>query len=706
MQRLKTLLLIMIMLATVSGMTAAQQTRNLLDGVPVETVLATDSVSQVFTYAAAGETVSISATNDSGVPLVVTVTDDAGEPLAQAIDNDIDGLLILENLALPAQGTVYITVFKAGGVASIAEVTFTVTLDVVPAVVATAAPTEAPTAAPTAIVEATPAPAVDTAGSAPVSQQVITATGLQVVLSWDTSDDLDLEVRDPIGGSLYWRTPTVTSGGTLSPNVNQGCVATVAQGNETASWSSGGIPTGSYEVLVYFQQSCNNNAPVSFTITPVVDGVTLGPINARLDNGGVYALGFTVDNTGGATLNNNGGIVQTNILPAPIGEIVASAGTINAGDVLNGTIVNAEPYRAYAFQAEGGLLYSAGVEATSGSLDTYISIVDSTGAIVRDNDDIGVGITDSQVGNVLIQNSGTYYVVVSRYGKAFGATEGDFIVSLSATDINLPDDFSANITPGSLQILLVWNTNADLQLLVRDPAGDAVFDDVTSIRSGGSIVAFGNRNCAVSEGAPYSYIYWPVDIAPRPGSYEAEVWFQNECGDTTPVSFTLLVLFNGQPVANFASTPFVNDRFLTSFDILADNTAVSGPGGIIRGADDLPWRDEVAQAVPIAAGAPATGSITPSNKYDLYAFDGSAGDVVNIALNNTSGTLDPTLYLIGPSGTVVGSNDDAVAGENTNSLLANLTLPEDGRYIIIATHYGGLYGGTIGTYQLSYSQLN
>jgi uncharacterized protein YfaP (DUF2135 family) len=535
---------------------------------------------------------------------------------------------------------------------------------------------------------------------------VLTATGMQVVLSWDTSDDLDLEVRDPVGGSLYWRTPTVTSGGTLSPNVNQGCVVTVAQGSETASWSSGGIPTGSYEVLVYFQQSCNNGAPVSFTITPVVDGVTLGPIEATLTEGGVYALGFTVDSNADAELNNNGGEVQITILPAPIGEIVASAGTIAAGDVLNGTIVNAQPYVAYAFEAEGGLLYAAGVEAVSGSLDTYISIVDSTGNILADNDDLAVGITDSQIGNVLIQNTGTYYLIVSRYGKGFGATEGDYVVSLSATDINLPDDFNANIIPGSLQIILVWNTNADLQLLVRDPAGDAVFDDVTSIRSGGSIVAFGNRNCVVAEGAPYSYVYWPTDIAPRPGSYEVEVWYQNECGDTTPVSFTLLVLFNGAPVANFASTPLLNERFLTSFDILPDNTASVGPGGIIRGADDLPWRDELAQALPIAAGAPATGSITPDNKFDLYAFDGSAGDVVNISLNNTSGTLDPTLYLIGPSGTLIGSNDDAVAGENTNSLLANLTLPEDGRYIIIATHYGGLYGGTIGTYQLTYSQLN
>jgi hypothetical protein len=75
-------------------------------------------------------------------------------------------------------------------------------------------------------------------------------------------------------------------------------------------------------------------------------------------------------------------------------------------------------------------------------------------------------------------------------------------------------------------------------------------------------------------------------------------------------------------------------------------------------------------------------------------------------MNNTSGTLDPTLYLIGPQGDQIAENDDAVAGENTNALISNLTLPADGQYIIIATHFGARYGGTTGTYSLTLTQLN
>ena len=54
----------------------------------------------------------------------------------------------------------------------------------------------------------------------------------------------------------------------------------------------------------------------------------------------------------------------------------------------------------------------------------------------------------------------------------------------------------------------------------------------------------------------------------------------------------------------------------------------------------------------------------------------------------------------------VAANDDAVAGENTNALISNFTLPADGQYIIIATHFGAQYGGTTGTYSLTLTILN
>ena len=52
-------------------------------------------------------------------------------------------------------------------------------------------------------------------------------------------------------------------------------------------------------------------------------------------------------------------------------------------------------------------------------------------------------------------------------------------------------------------------------------------------------------------------------------------------------------------------------------------------------------------------GTPVTGSITQDNKFDTYVFTGKAGETYSIAMNTTSGNLDPSLYLIGPAGDAV-----------------------------------------------------
>jgi len=254
---------------------------------------------------------------------------------------------------------------------------------------------------------------------------------------------------------------------------------------------------------------------------------------------------------------------------------------------------------------------------------------------------------------------------------------------------------------------LVWNTDDDLQLLVRDPAGDAVFDDTPQIRSGGRIASQGNLNCVqATTSSPFSYVYWPQEIQPRPGVYEVEIWFQSECTATEPVDFNLFATFNGQEVLNVSAQPILNERYLISFTLEVDGSTTLSDGGIIRGLDTLPYQADIENAVVVQSGIAVNGSITQDNKFDLYVFTAQAGDLINLSMNATSGTLDPTLYLVGRFGNLVAENDDAVVGENRNSLIANLTLPESGQYIIIASHFGALYGGTTGTYSVTLTQLN
>ena len=679
-------------------------TRALEIGVEVTGILDENNAAQVYSYEGAeGDTIAVTASGSE--PLVILVTDATGESLAQGVERNFvnSPALVLDSVVLPEDGTYYITVFRVIGAGLAGTANFTLVIDSLPEA---GAATPQPTLEPTVVTEAP-----ETTETATLEGgQVVTTSGMQIALTWSSADDLDLEVRDPVGGSLYWETPTVASGGTIGPSVNQGCANTNAESpTETATWSPGGIPTGSYEVLVYYQQPCAGENAASFSIAPVVDGTALDTIEGSVLPGEIFVASFDVNADGSASLNPQNGVVDLNALPASTGEVISGAAPITIGSSVSGTISNEQPYQSFSFTANANDLVTASMVADSGSLDAFLALIDVNGNTIRFNDDVGDGFTDSGLSNVLLPSAGTYTLIATRYGKELGGTEGTYSLTLLTQATDLSEEF-ANLPFGSLEIRLLWfdNTAADVQLLVRDPSGDSVYDDVPQIRSGGQLAAAGNVGCSVSDGTPFSYIYWPENAPPRPGSYEVEVWFQSDCGNTVaPVRANLYINYNGQEIFSQSNiTPQLNERFLTSFTIAADGTAQAGQAGIIRGVEDLDYLSELESAIPIESDAPVNGSITPENKFDLYTFTAAAGDVVNVGMNNTSGTLDTVLYLIGPSGSLVGENDDAVAGENTNSQIANLTLPEDGQYIIIATHFGGLYGGTTGTYQLTYSQLN
>ncbi len=706
MMRRMWLLLALVLLVATTVM--AQGPRTLVPGTPLTGTLNSNNLVQVFTLeGSAGQVVTLTAVNQNGVPLALVLTDSAGTIIAQSYDLDIVGQVSVSNITLPADDSYSVTLFKSAGVDSFTDVTFTLTAEVTGGATPepTAAATDAPTAEATAEATEGSTPEVTSPiTSAGQSTQLLTTSGLQIELSWNTTDDLDLEVRDPVGGSLYWETPTVSSGGSLSANANQGCTVTTATPSETASWTPGGIPTGSYEVLVYFQSACAGQNPVSFTLAVTVDGNALDPIEGTVLEGQVFVAGFTVSPDGASELTGLSGIV-TNDLPAAAAAMIAEAAPITVGSSVNGSITNAQPYQAYSFAAQANDLVTVDMTAISGNLDTFLFLLDSRGNVVDFNDDADDGVTNSQILSGLLPETGTYTIIASRYAKRIGGTEGDFTLALSTQATELPQAF-LDLPRGALEIRLLWQNANDLQLLVRDPAGNSVFDDVPEIRSGGRLAAAGNVNCTAPTGTPFSYIYWPTDTPPRPGVYEVEVWFQSECNDTSPLNFNLSIAYNGQEVIRDQARPLFNERYLTSFTITADGQVIPSDGGIITGVGSLNYQADIENAVPILPAEPRNGSITQDNKFDLYVFQGQAGDVYNIAMNNTSGTLDPSLYLIAPDGTQAAANDDAVAGENTNSLISNLTLPADGQYIIIATHFGAQFGGTTGTYSLTLTKLN
>lgn len=737
--------LILIGTLLIAGFSGAQQTpQTLTPGQAAGSFLDASNAARNFVYeGTAGETIAITATSQSGKALALLLTSPDNAIIAQSIDTTGAGATTLINVALPTTGTYTVTVFPAPGVSDTVEGNFVLLLTVEEGAGAAetaetaATPTPGPvteaTVAPTQPSVAEPVPATPTMTLPPAQtqptpsvtrepveyttpQQILLANGINVSLNWSAAVDLNLEIRDPLGQALRFNARTTPNGGSFGFDANGVCEVVSENPEETATYAPGFLPTGSYEILVFYRQACVEPAPspVSFTVNVSVNGVNLEAIQASLppptDTGdSVHIARFTVSGTDETDVQASispGGVYPStslNILPDTATTLQALAQPVSLDSPVTGSITNEQFYQTYSFSGAANDLISLSLSAVEGSLDTLLQVMDPQGNLVSVNDDAN-NSTNSQINSFRLLSDGAYTIVATRYGKELGGTQGRFQLEVTGVSGDVTQQaLNLNLPQGDIEVTLTWPTNADLQLLVRDPIGDSVYDDQVTINSGGQLVAAGNAACSVSEGLSASYIYWPPGFL-RAGTYEVEVWFQNTCDDPRPVEFTLTVAVRDEIVIAERQRPLANQRFVTNFTVAPQGEVTAGQAGYVGGSETLDWQSDVPNAVPIGA-APLTGSITPNNTFDLYTFQGQAGDVVTIRMDATSQTLDTKLLLMGPNQTEVAENDDAPvapgAPRTTNSLIDQFVLPQAGQYTIIATRYATIYGGTIGGYTIS-----
>jgi hypothetical protein len=696
-RRLIVALIAVVVLITGSQYLAFAQTspRRLQYGGSVTDTLNAESFAQVYSFVAAvGDQVTVVASSQADdLTLGVLLTDATGQVVAQSTDAASREATV-EDVTLANAGTYYITVARGN---STGEGTFQLTLT----------------------------------GTSAAAPSTVNVSGIQVQLTWGSGDDFNVEVRDPQGGAVNRRTPTVASGGNLAQDVNSVCdQATTQNPTETIAWPNGAVPGGSYEVIVYYNQACVQPvASRSFTLTITVNGTALAPITATLNANQQYVTSFVINSPTSVTLNQGGDPVEAALnLIAYRDEILAPATlTNNQG---TGTITNANSADAWSFQGQANTVVSVDMAATSGSLDTFLILLGPDGIPVASNDDANADSRNSTILNAQLGVTGRYVILATRFGLSVGGTEGGYSVTLrlgggtinnvvstpvpgataqatvaSNTAATTTDANGDGLPDGVIEMLLRWDTRADLRLLVRDPQGRVLYADNPRPLDGGILEQQGNLNCASTVNNPQTYAYWPGTRI-NPGVYEVQIWVASECNDQIQPNFSLGLKVNGKDVTTVQTRPDFGVRrahYVFSFTVADNGDATASEGGIFYGdfAQDLgSVADQLASAQLLEYGRPVTGTIDNTTPYVIYTFNANQGDQIRLSLRTIRGTLDPFMYLLDGAGQPLTQNDDVTVGRDVNSRI-DIEIQVSGTYTVIATRYGAGFGGTTGTYEMS-----
>lgn len=294
--------------------------------------------------------------------------------------------------------------------------------------------------------------------------------------------------------------------------------------------------------------------------------------------------------------------------------------TIGLGDTVTGSLTDAAPSATYTLQAEAGQVVT--VTLTSEDFDSYLSILDSTGTAIAENDD-SIG-TNSGIQAFVLPAGTSYQILVESYSQHnnSGAETGAYTLSVveqqiahieytqsvsdSLTDTVMSQDYVFTGQEGDAVVINLNSDDFDSYLRLLDSSGNEIASNDDS------------GNSLNSQIGPY--------VLPATGSYTIRA---SSLGGSSAGAYTLTL---GK----------------------VDVTAIS--------------YDE---AVEVA--------ITKSGESRFFTFTGAAGDLITVsAVSN--GSIDTSLILSDPYNSQVASDDDSGSGPDPE--IYQQLLNQDGTYTL------------------------
>jgi len=346
--------------------------------------------------------------------------------------------------------------------------------------------------------------------------------------------------------------------------------------------------------------------------------------------------------------------------------VVSEAGsTLRYNDSVLGAISDTSSEVYYTFQAEQGDIVTISMVRSSGNLDPYLQVVDGERFEIASNDDHSRDTRNARIEGLIIERSGAYIIVATRYDDS----SGSFVLSIEEAENS--GSGSSRLAPlpiryGESRRGTLGHAQFERYYSFEAQAGDLITIDLARGESGDL------DSYLILADAGFEAIQEDDD--------SGEEFQDSRISDyRIPADGRYHIIATRFDRAQGATS----GEFRLSLDIL-DDPAVAAPG----------------DALSLSYGTSVTGKISGDNESDLYAFYGRRGEVVSISMTRVDGNLDSYLELLNAAQEVVTRNDDN--GGSQNSLIDNFTLPATGMYYVRARRYAGTEGNseTAGSYVL------
>lgn len=134
-----------------------------------------------------------------------------------------------------------------------------------------------------------------------------------------------------------------------------------------------------------------------------------------------------------------------------IGVSSESGSALRYGDAVFNAIDDANPQAFYTFSAQRGDQVTISMQRTAGDLDSMLTVANSRGEIIAENDDDGDSL-DSLIQGLLIREDGVYAIIAGRFGGTAGRSQGSFVLSLTVgiqRDLGRRPDLAIPILSGT-----------------------------------------------------------------------------------------------------------------------------------------------------------------------------------------------------------------------------------------------------------------